>query len=69
MNWPSEGRKQVTYDNYLRSLGGDERMSAKVVPTRGGGDGGPQFVIVIYGGHGQVLVCIGSASACKAVMA
>jgi hypothetical protein len=69
VNWPSEGRKQATYDDYLRSLRGDERMSAKVVPTRGSGDGSPQFIIVIYGGHGQVIACIGRASACKELMA
>jgi hypothetical protein len=64
-SWPNEGRKRLTYDDYLRSLKGNERLTARVLSTGPSGNGNPQSVIVIYGGDGHIVCCIGRASACK----
>jgi hypothetical protein len=66
-NWPNLGRRRTTFDEYLFSFRGNERLSAEVVPVKGEG-GQPTNVIVIYNNDGTVRVCIGKASACKELM-
>jgi hypothetical protein len=66
-NWPTDGRKRMTYDDYLLSLRGNERLTTKVI-TGPSENGNPTAVIVFYDKDGKVRLCIGKASACKELM-
>lgn len=69
-NWLEQGGRRTTFDEYLYSLKGNERLNAQILPVRGssGGGGQPTNVIIIYDANGTPRICIGKASACKEAM-